>query len=351
MGYSNQRVTIYDIAERLGLSPSTVNRAINDKSCINESTREKVKKVALEMGYKTNKVAKSLTQKPIRIGFVMREAFLGFQNEVMEGAQAACAQLLDYNVFGEFYIVKAEDVRRSLSEKMLEISEMELDGIIYNASSDTGMEDTLSAIRDKGIVLATVTVDDLSDKVLFSVTANARRAGRIAADLLAHAGLGPGSEVGIFVGGKQHPLHREYLHGFDEMNKRTKFDVIKIIEHHDNANIAYFAAEQFFVEYPTVSGVYASTAVTVPICKRIKDAGLSGKIKLIGTDLTEEHIPFLEDGTIVATLFQDPFQMGYKAFMKMYDYLSKNWESRRNIYINPEIVVRGNLDYYTRHMV
>lgn len=49
-----KKVTIYDIADKLLLSPSTVSRALADNSLINIKTRTRVKKAAKEMGYMEN---------------------------------------------------------------------------------------------------------------------------------------------------------------------------------------------------------------------------------------------------------------------------------------------------------
>lgn len=47
----SKKVTIYDIAEKLNLSPSTVSRALANNSVINIHTRTKVRKAAEELGY------------------------------------------------------------------------------------------------------------------------------------------------------------------------------------------------------------------------------------------------------------------------------------------------------------
>ena len=46
------RVTIQDIADALGVSRNTVSKAINNTGILADSTREKVLKKAVEMGYK-----------------------------------------------------------------------------------------------------------------------------------------------------------------------------------------------------------------------------------------------------------------------------------------------------------
>ncbi|WP_343688597.1 LacI family DNA-binding transcriptional regulator [Chitinophaga sp.] len=52
--------TIVDIAEELGLSVSTVSRALNDHPNISARTKEKVKKMARKLGYRPNAMAAGL---------------------------------------------------------------------------------------------------------------------------------------------------------------------------------------------------------------------------------------------------------------------------------------------------
>jgi LacI family transcriptional regulator len=55
-----KRTTIIDIAQSLGVTPSTVSRALAGNLRVRESTRKKVQEKALEMGYQPNVVAASL---------------------------------------------------------------------------------------------------------------------------------------------------------------------------------------------------------------------------------------------------------------------------------------------------
>ncbi|HET7616584.1 MAG TPA: LacI family DNA-binding transcriptional regulator, partial [Bacillales bacterium] len=55
--------SIKDIARKAGVSVSTVSRALNNYHDVNERTREKIVKIAAEMNYFANAMAKSLVQK------------------------------------------------------------------------------------------------------------------------------------------------------------------------------------------------------------------------------------------------------------------------------------------------
>lgn len=67
-------VTIKDVAKRAGVSVSTVSRALNNYSDISEDTRESIKKIAEDMGYKPNIVAKSLSSsRSFRLGMLVED--------------------------------------------------------------------------------------------------------------------------------------------------------------------------------------------------------------------------------------------------------------------------------------
>lgn len=68
----NKTITIRDVAKKAGVSVSTVSRAFNNYGDISESTRETIMKIADELGYKPNIVAKSLSSaKHYRLGMLV----------------------------------------------------------------------------------------------------------------------------------------------------------------------------------------------------------------------------------------------------------------------------------------
>jgi len=59
-------VTIKDIAKKAKISVTTVSRALNDFDDVNAETKKKIKKIAKEMGYVPNRMARGLVKKDKR---------------------------------------------------------------------------------------------------------------------------------------------------------------------------------------------------------------------------------------------------------------------------------------------
>lgn len=81
-------ITIADVAERANVSKMTVSRVINNKGEISETTRQKIMQVMEELGYRPNRVARSLaTSKTMRIGIMVPSIANPFFGAIIEGAE------------------------------------------------------------------------------------------------------------------------------------------------------------------------------------------------------------------------------------------------------------------------
>lgn len=69
-------VKLIDVAKAARMNPSTVSRALNDSSKINEDTKDYIRFIANELGYKPNNIARALTGKGIKtIGMIVPELY------------------------------------------------------------------------------------------------------------------------------------------------------------------------------------------------------------------------------------------------------------------------------------
>ena len=91
-------ITINDIAGELHISPSTVSRALNDNVKISEATKERVRKVAKDLGYELNFVASGLSKNKTNIiGVIVPHIGSQFFAQALSGIQEV-AQSNGYNV-------------------------------------------------------------------------------------------------------------------------------------------------------------------------------------------------------------------------------------------------------------
>ncbi|MCX7023991.1 MAG: LacI family DNA-binding transcriptional regulator [Spirochaetes bacterium] len=104
------RVTITDIAQRAGVSKTTVSFAFNDPSKISKATHDRIMKIAAEYGYIPDPVARTLTKKRIgALGILLPQSITeSFKNpyliEMIRGMGDACEE-------GDFFLTVLPPVK------------------------------------------------------------------------------------------------------------------------------------------------------------------------------------------------------------------------------------------------
>lgn len=85
----SKNITIQDVAERAGVSISTVSRVINQNYPVKESTREKVDSAIKELNFTPNLLARSLIQnKTFTIGIIIPSIENLFYSTIVKGIEA-----------------------------------------------------------------------------------------------------------------------------------------------------------------------------------------------------------------------------------------------------------------------
>lgn len=343
-----KRTTIYDIAEEFKVSASTITRALNGKAGVSEELRQQIMNRAAEMGYRTNRLAKSLTRGKIKIGVIINNRFPEFHVQVAEGAKRAAEELVDFNVEGEYVLLPRADLRNSVIREARRMADEGFNGIIFVPSGHHPHNDIVDELVARNVAVGTVITQSDNSNVAFSVYPNSTRAGMLAADLFNISGMQRGDEFLIAVGFEHLDNHQGCICGFEKRGERYGYTVSSVVRHYDEPEVAYQLVKQSLIEMPTIKGIYCGTAVAAPICRAVEELGLKD-IRIVATEITRDLLPYMESGMVIATLFQDPFQQGKKAFKAMYEYIENGTvKSGRKIEINPKIVLPSNYDFYNK---
>src|SRR5690349_22392016 len=100
---TSRRVTLFDIADALGISTGTVHRALHDHPGVNAQTRMRVLQVSKNLGYRPNVAARLLSQKKqFRISVNTLKGTTSFWDEVRGGIQEEAEALGTHSADIEF---------------------------------------------------------------------------------------------------------------------------------------------------------------------------------------------------------------------------------------------------------
>jgi len=176
-------VNLKQLARALNLAPSTVSRALRDSHEISQETKERVKKLAAELGFQPNPYASSLRQsKSKTIAVIVPEIENNFFSQVMNGIEKI-AQGKGYHVL--IYITH-EDFNREKSILQL-LRNGRVDGILISVSNTTHNFDHIEDYVKAGVPL--VSFDRVYEGLeVPSVTTDDVQASRKATERLLAAG-------------------------------------------------------------------------------------------------------------------------------------------------------------------
>ena len=92
MARAGRRVTIHDVASAAGVSIATASKALNDTGRVGPETRARVKRVAAEIGFRPNALARGLLcKRSFTIGLLTNDTYGRFTLPVMAGISQALA--------------------------------------------------------------------------------------------------------------------------------------------------------------------------------------------------------------------------------------------------------------------
>lgn len=142
-----EAVTIKDIAKALGLSTSTVSRALRDSYEISPETKKQVLEYAQKINYRPNPIALSLKEKRSHsIGIVVSEIANNFFSQVINGIESI-AYDRGYNVV---ITQSHESYHRELSNVQY-LASRSVDGLLISVSAETQDLQHLQGLHDKGL--------------------------------------------------------------------------------------------------------------------------------------------------------------------------------------------------------
>lgn len=348
---TKQRVTMKQIAEAAGTSLGSVDRALRNRSGINTQTKEHILEVASKLGYTRNNVASALSRrKKLTFGIIYSHNPSDFYDFIHKGVTCASEELSDFGV--DVHSIRSQNFApNEQSELLKNIQINKYDGFAINASG-TYAKEFISKCTESNIPVITFNSDCPNSSRLFFVGNDAHISGQIGGELIGKFLCNSPKDKKVWVMGN-FPDDATLLsraNGFTEviMSDFGSIDIGDILYCNGDSTTAKKLAESILYNYDQYStGFFASSyAATVGILDAVKNYSLS-KIPVIGYDLSDVISDALKDGRCAATIYQNPFNQGYKATKLLARHVMENWQPHLDHYpVDTRVILKYNVESF-----
>ena len=332
-----REITIYDIAERLGLSASTVSRGLRNHPAIRKETVDRIQKMAAKMNYQQNTFASKLrSNRSNTIGVILPLFESSFMSAVVSSMERVIRSK-GYNL-----VVSQSFDSNSIQRENIETHfNNRVDGLLINMTPETEQMDDVNMFVNKGIpVVLFDRVLKQSQDICATVSINNRKAGY---DVTRHL-ISQGCKRIVYLGENTTCMvfgerYRGYMDALLESGMDTDPDLV--IRGHLNTETGARVVKQILKMKKRPDGIFAGNDMSaVSLMIELKKAGVSipQDISIAGFNnvylsgvvqpaLTTVNYPAIEMGQVAAEIL-----------MKML--ASDQKEDPQSIILDHELIVR-----------
>jgi len=334
-----EKVTIYDIAKKVGTSPTTVSRALNGKGEFSDEMRATIIKVAKEMNYAPNLAAKSLkTQYSYQIMLVVPDIQDLFYLKMIKAVQ-------EYALL-QGYSMLIQDARSQYDEeiKVLEgINNSFVDGLILVSLDLTQKHLDAVAQSGKPVVLCSTSNDNLSHVTRYCdfVGVDSYLAVQLALRHLISQGHKEIGFVGFlhdtFPGHERLQAYLDTMKSYGlEVNKKNIFDGPL------DSNFGYRTGLYLSKSKKRPTAVLCTTDFITPgLYKALGESGIRIPQDIALASLDNIYIDqYMVPAITSVELFQD--KMGRRSAQMLFERIFGEGKKYRKTILKPELVVRSS---------
>jgi LacI family transcriptional regulator len=340
-------MTIKEIAKEANVSIGTVDRVVHGRGRVSPKTTEVVKKIIRESGYRPNIFGSRLSLSKDFTFAVLMPRFhqdSRYWEISAKGISQAQEELRDYKVKIKYFLYDRysdESVKRE-TEKILRT---EVDGILIAPVLHRPIKRFLQEITDRiPYVLFNANIPD-SNAVSY-IGQDSFQSGVLAAKLMRMMLSDKGSlAVIIAAPDDYHILERaDGFHSFFEDIKGYTIETYKLRPCTKDSFDDLM--KEIVVKQKELNGIFVANASTHFAAEYLKSRVTGRKICLIGYDLIEENVKYLEDGIIDFIINQKAETQGYKGIYVLYRKVVLKESVERHIMVPLDIITKENLIYY-----
>jgi LacI family transcriptional regulator len=303
-----RRPTIQDLAQKAGVSVSTIDRILNGRDKVRESTAERVLTAAEELQfYALPALRQRLKANPdrLKIGFLLQQSHRGFYRTIAS-ALANAADMHPEPL--EVLIEHMDDLSpEAVSDRILRMGST-VQGLAVVSAEHPRVSAAIEALAARGVptygLISELTAACGAGYVGLDNWKVGRTAGWAIAGMCKRRG-----RVGIVVGNHRYRCQELNESGFRSYIREhaSDFTLLEPIQTFEDNAIARDVTEQLLRREPDLAALYVAGGGMPGAIEALRLSGRSQDIVTVGNDLTEHTRAGLMDN-IMAMVFAHPVQ-------------------------------------------
>jgi LacI family transcriptional regulator len=345
-------VRIKDIAEKAQTSKGTVDRVLHNRGRVAEDVRERILRIIEELNYEPNFIAQSLkSQRTFNLVALIPDPNVDSYWEAPKtGLEKAEKELRQYGIYVSQLIFNPHE-ETSFIAKAEEATKEHPDGVLI---APIFYKEVLPFFKEwaaMGIpyVLFNTQIEHVDP--LCYIGQDSFQSGELAAKILCFGLQSPGSvlvaHINEDISNSAHLITKEegFRNYFARKSEREKFRIITREINFSDGNSLDAQLSKILAEESQLSAVYITNSKAFEIASYLERNGLT-HIKLVGYDLLEPNLHYLDKEIISFLINQNPLGQGYWGIHQLANHLVFKKEIQPIKYLPLDIITKENLDYY-----
>ncbi|MDU8942028.1 LacI family DNA-binding transcriptional regulator [Ovoidimarina sediminis] len=298
--------TVHDIAREAGVSLATVDRVLNARPGVREKTAARVHTAIEKLGYVRDIYAANLArQRNYNFVFILPDGQSQFLHSMRDAIAEARVGLLADRSDIRTITVQLRDPA-AMIRTMHRIEHARVDGVAILASETPMVRDMIAHFKERGISVVALVTDQPNSERDHFVGIDNLAAGRTAGHLMGRFARRPG-RVAVVLNTTQARDMVDRRLGFDEVLTRDFPHLVALpsLEGRDDHERTAQVLNACLDSVGDVSGIYCVGAGMRGVTQVVAARGLTGKVTVVGHDLTPHTRAALEAGTVDVIINQN----------------------------------------------
>ncbi len=345
-------IRIKDIAEKAGTSKGTVDRVLHNRGRVAEAVRLRVLRIVKELNYEPNLIARTLkSQKTVNIAaLIPGPEFDPYWESPKLGLERAEQELRQFGVVVTQFVFNPYDVH-SFVKLAEEVTSSKPDGILIAPIFHKEVMPFFHKWEKLKIPFVLFNTQIMNIIPLCYIGQDSFRSGYLAAKILDY-GMHQASTVLIThifedIPNSAHLQAKEdgFTAYFKQDILKNKHLVVRTEITDGDETMLFNHMDGIISKHGDIAAIYVTNSKAFEIAHYLNNRNIH-HIKLIGYDLLDQNLEYLNSGLIQFLINQNPHGQGYWGIHQLANFIIFKKDIQPIKFLPLDIITKENLDYY-----